>query len=82
MRPLLVYTLFALIGLLAYLLGNSPAAAPADTRMPWRRTPRAGEDLLPGKGLKGWRRVPIPPDPKAGLEESLELGRRERGAGL
>src|SRR5689334_25400642 len=64
MRPTLVFTLFASVGLTVGLLDNRSTAEPADTRSALEKNPEGWDDLLPGKGLKGWRRVPIPPDQK------------------
>src|SRR5690348_13409137 len=64
MRPALVFPLFASVGLAVSLLGNGPAAEPATSRSALEQDSKGWEDLQPGKGLQGWRRVPIPPDPK------------------
>jgi hypothetical protein len=87
MRPALVSALFASAGLLAGLLGNGPAAEPADTRSALEKHPKGWEDLLPGKGLRGWRRVPIPPDPKLGSKNPWGVDAENRvlvcdGAGV
>jgi hypothetical protein len=74
----MVSTLFASMGLLAALFGSGPAAEPADTRSALEKDPKGWEDVLPGEGLKGWRRVPIPPNPKLGPKNPWSLDSKNR----
>lgn len=50
------------VGLAGCLLLHTPGAEPADTPSALEADPKGWEDLLPGKDLQGWRRVPIAPD--------------------
>lgn len=47
--------------LLACLFVPAPAADQPETKSALETDPKGWEDLLPGKDLKGWKRVPIPP---------------------
>src|SRR3954447_13170002 len=49
---------------LALVLLASPHAFGQDTRSALERDPAGWADLLPGKNLEGWKRVPLDPDTK------------------
>ena len=61
---LLVLPLFVSI-----LAGWLLAAEPTESKSALESDPSGWTDLLPGKGLQGWKRVPIPPPPKGKLSE-------------
>src|SRR5262249_40771523 len=46
------------------LAWSAPAAEPAEGKSALESDPSGWVDLLPGDGLKGWKRVPIPPGSK------------------
>src|SRR5579871_247003 len=52
--------MMALLG----LRGPAPSAELAESKSALETDPKGWVDLLPGKDLKGWKRVPIPPDEK------------------
>jgi hypothetical protein len=57
------------------LPGSEPAAdaQPASGKSALEQDPRGWVDLLPGKDLQGWRRVPIPPDEKLNAKNPWSL---------
>ncbi len=61
MRTLL---LGCLCGALVGFAGPCRAAEPAEGKSALEADPTGWTDLLPGKDLKGWKRVPIPPGGK------------------
>lgn len=54
------------IGTLGVLAILGCAGGPGGERSAWERDPSGWIDLMPGKDLKGWRRVAPPPDRLAG----------------
>jgi hypothetical protein len=53
-----------LVTCLCGLLAVALVPAGAEDKSSLETNPKGWEDLLPGKDLKGWKRVPIPPDEK------------------
>src|SRR5262249_907556 len=54
--------LFLPVAVLAVVTMSPPAEEPAKTAL--ESDPTGWTDLMPGKDLKGWKRVPIAPDEK------------------
>jgi hypothetical protein len=53
-----------LVGVLAFavwFLGTTPAADPVESKSALETDPSGWADLLPGRDLQGWKRVPLPP---------------------
>lgn len=61
MRPIAA-VLFVAAGLALALL--APAAQPKGGKTFLEKEPKGWIDLIPGEGLKGWKRVVLPPDEK------------------
>jgi hypothetical protein len=63
------------------------AAEPAESRSALETSPEGWSDLLPGKDLKGWTRVPIPPGGKLSQRNPWSVDEKEKlllcdGAGI
>ncbi len=56
--------LVGLLGLSAAALLPAPAGEPKESKSALESDPKGWLNLLPGKDLKGWKRVPIPPGGK------------------
>jgi 3-keto-disaccharide hydrolase len=59
-----VFSLSGAIVLSALSLTTAPAADPEPGKSALEREPAGWTDILPGKDLPGWKRVPIPPGSK------------------
>jgi hypothetical protein len=77
-RPLARY-LAAIVGLGLCGSGVPPdAAEPASTESALQADPAGWQDLLPGNDLKGWTRVPLPPDEKLNAKNPWSVDRKRK----
>jgi hypothetical protein len=75
MRYSLLYGSLAVLPLVMLALGSVPAVEPQPTsdKSALEQDPKGWVDLLPGKDLQGWKRVPIPPDKKLNAKNPWSL---------
>ena len=76
-RHLMACFLLAL-GTVPWLAWSIPGAAPTAGKSALESEPKGWVDLLPGKDLQGWKRVPIAPDVKLNVKNpwSVDAGKR------